>query len=130
VLGVMYELDPEVAMVLAAIDAVGWLADYLPKIFSYLDAPKTLAELQRAATRPAPAGYEIRHIVEAQKRSDNPQSNARNFPDLIDSAENRVRVPYWKHVEISSWYSTVNEDYNGLSPRDYLRGKDWVGGTI
>jgi hypothetical protein len=124
-LGALYEFDPEVAAVLAAIEATVWLADYSPKIFSYLDDPKTLAELQRAATRPAPAGYEIHHIVEAQKRSDNPESNARNFPDLIDSAENLVRVPYWKHVEISSWYSTVNEDYNGLSPRDYLRGKGW-----
>ena len=125
VLGAAYELDPRVQMLLAAIEATVWLADYLPKIFSYLDDPKTLEDLRTAATRPAPPGYEIHHIVEAQKGSDNPQSNARTFPDLIDSPANLVRIPYWKHVEISSWYSTINEDYNGLSPRDYLRGKSW-----
>lgn len=125
VLGAVYELDPEVAMVLAAIEATIWLADYISKIFSYLDGPQTVADLQSAATRPAPPGYEIHHIVEAQRGSDNPQSNARNFPDLIDSAENLVRIPYWKHVEISSWYSTKNERYGGVTPRQYLRGKSW-----
>jgi hypothetical protein len=59
VLGVMYEFDPEVAAVLAAIEAAVWLAEYSPKIFSYLDDPKTLAELQRAATRPAPPGMKF-----------------------------------------------------------------------
>jgi hypothetical protein len=125
VLGAVYESDPEVAMVLAAIEATIWLADYISKIFSYLDGPQTVADLQSAATRPAPPGYEIHHIVEAQRGSDNPQSNARNFPDLIDSAENLVRIPYWKHVEISSWYSTKNERYGGVTPRQYLRGKSW-----
>ena len=125
VLGAVYEFDPEVAAVLTAIEATIWLADYAPKIFSYLDTPKTLAELQNAATRPASRGYEVHHIVEAQKRSSDPQRNAERFGDWIDSRENLVRVPYWRHVEISSWYSTVNEDYNGLSPRDYLRGRSW-----
>jgi hypothetical protein len=125
VIGALYEFDPEVAAVLAAIEATAWLANYVPKIFSYLDGPQTVADLQSAATRPAPPGYEIHHIVEAQRGSDNPQSNARNFPDLIDSAENLVRIPYWKHVEISSWYSTKNERYGGVTPRQYLRGKSW-----
>ncbi len=90
VLDALYEFDPEVVAMLAAIEAADWLADYLPKIFSYLDAPKTLSELQNAATRPAPAGYEIHHIVEAQRRSKNEQSNAKRFPDQIDSRENLV----------------------------------------
>ena len=34
VLGAAYELDPEVALVFAAIDATIWLADYAPKKFS------------------------------------------------------------------------------------------------
>lgn len=124
-LGTTYELDPEVAAVLAMIEAAAWLADYLPKIFSYLDAPQTLADLQNAATRRAPPGYEIHHIVEAQKNSADPQSNALRFPDRTDSRANLVRVPYWKHVEISSWYSAKNERYGGLTPRQYLRGKTW-----
>ena len=43
----------------------------------------------------------------------------------LDSRENLVRIPRWKHVEISSWYSRRNDDYGGLTPRDYLRGKGW-----
>jgi hypothetical protein len=124
-LGVAFELDPEVALVSAAIEAASWLADYQPKIWSYLDAPKTLAELQSAATRSAPPGYEIHHIVEAQKGSSDPRSNALRFPGQIDALENLVRIPYWKHVEISAWYSRANRDYGGLSPREYLRGKSW-----
>jgi hypothetical protein len=116
--------DPRVRLLFAAIEATAWLADYLPKILSYLDGPKTLEELQDAVGNPR-FGYEIHHIVEVQRRSDDPQRNSKRFPDRIDSRENLVRVPYWKHVEISSWYSTMNEEYNGLSPRDYLRGKSW-----
>jgi hypothetical protein len=125
VFGALYELDPEVTAVLTAIEATIWLADYAPKIFSYLDGPQTLANLQNAATRPAPPGYEIHHIVEAQKNSADPQSNALRFPDQIESRANLVRVPYWKHVEISSWYSAKNERYGGLTPRQHLRGKTW-----
>jgi hypothetical protein len=125
VLGAAYEFDPEMAIVLAAIEATLWLADYAPKIFSYLDAPKTLAELQNAATPPASPGYEIHHIVEAQYRNSGPNSNSQRFGALLESRENLVRVPYWKHVEISAWYSRSNRDYGGLTPREYLRGKSW-----
>ena len=119
-----YALDPEVEIALAAIEGAAWLADYLPKIWSYLDAPKTLEELQNAVDDPR-FGYEIHHIVEAQPRSDKPERNSLRFSDRINSPENLVRVPYWKHVEISSWYSRPNDDYGDLSPRDFLRGKSW-----
>ena len=36
-----------------------------------------------------------------------------------------MRVPTLKHWEITGWYMTPNKDYNGLSPRAYLRGKGW-----
>jgi hypothetical protein len=29
-------------------------------------------------------------------------------------------------TEITSWYMTKNKAYGGLSPREYLRGKDWA----
>jgi hypothetical protein len=124
VLGPLFELDPRVRLILAVLETTLWLIDYLPKIYSYLDQPKTLEELQNAAANPQP-GYETHHIVEAQKRSDDPQSNAQRFPDRIDSRENLVQVPYWKHVEISSWYSRRNDAYGGISPRAYLRRKSW-----
>jgi hypothetical protein len=44
---------------------------------------------------------------------------------MIDSRENLVRIPVLKHIDISAWYSRGNEDYGYLSPRDYLRDKDW-----
>ena len=116
--------DPRVRLVFAAIETTAWLADYLPKILSYLNGPKTLEELQDAVAKPR-FGYEIHHIVEAQRRSDDPQRNSKRFPDRIDSRENLVRVPYWKHVEISSWYSRRNDQYGGVSPRIYLRTKSW-----
>ena len=31
----------------------------------------------------------------------------------------------FKHWEINRWYSTKNEDFGGMTPRDYLRGKTW-----
>jgi hypothetical protein len=70
-------------------------------------------------------GYEIHHIVEAQFTSGNPLSNARLFPEQINSPENLVRVPYWKHIEISAWYSSRNSLYGNQTPREYLRGKSW-----
>jgi hypothetical protein len=30
-----------------------------------------------------------------------------------------------KHIDISAWYQTGNDEFGGLSPRDYLRDKDW-----
>jgi hypothetical protein len=48
------------------------------------------------------------------------------FPrSIIDSRDNLVRIPTLKHWQINSWYQTLNDDYGGLSPRDYLRGKTW-----
>jgi hypothetical protein len=39
--------------------------------------------------------------------------------------DNVVSVPIYKHREISAWYQQCNPDFGGLSPRAYLRGKDW-----
>jgi hypothetical protein len=111
-LGAAYELDPRVAMVLSAIEATIWLADYLPKVWSYLDEPRTLQELQDAVR--TGLGYETHHIVEAQYKNRDPNSNSQRFGVRLESRENLVRVPYWKHVEISSWYSKPNKKYGGL----------------
>jgi len=46
------------------------------------------------------------------------------FPNRIGSSENLVRIPHWKHVLISSWYSRKNELYNNMTPRNYLRGNE------
>jgi hypothetical protein len=109
-----------VSMLVAdAIDTAAWLKDYLPVIQSYFDAPKSLDELQQNALTSRP-GYDIHHIVEQT-----PAENA-GFPRLmIDGSENSVSVPRLKHEAISNWYSTNNEEYGYLSPRQYLQDKGW-----
>jgi hypothetical protein len=44
---------------------------------------------------------------------------------MIDAPENLVRIPTFKHWEITTWYQTKNEDFGYLSPREYLRGRSW-----
>jgi hypothetical protein len=44
---------------------------------------------------------------------------------MIHGHENLVRIPRYKHWQISSWYMTKNWAFGDLSPRDYLRGRDW-----
>lgn len=88
-------------------------------IVSYFDEPKSLEELREAADHPQ-TGYDIHHIVE--------QTPARRdgFSDKqINSRDNRARIPRFRHWEINAWYGRPNKDFGGLSPRDYLRGRDW-----
>jgi hypothetical protein len=104
--------------------AAKWLYEHHPEIQAYRGPPKTLEELQQAATEPRMLGYDDHHIVgqAARKEKD------KNFPDSwIDSPENIVRISRYKHWEINSWYETPNRErpFNGLSPREHLRGKDW-----
>jgi hypothetical protein len=92
--------------------------DYL--IDAYRDEPKTLVELQRGVSTPK-RGYDIHHIVEQTSAEQD------GFPrSVIDGPDNLVRIPRLKHWDITGWYMTKNEDYNGISPRDYLRGKSWA----
>jgi hypothetical protein len=116
--------DSRVRAFLALLEATAWIIRYLPEIQSYLDGPKAFDELQDAVADPQ-AGYEIHHIVETQYRSQHPLRNSKRFIDRLETRENLVRIPRWKHVQISSWYSRLNEDYRGMSPRAYLRGKSW-----
>ena len=96
-----------------------WLAEGAPYISAYLDAPKSLAELHELAQSPA-RGYDVHHIVEqtAAERDGYPKH-------LIDRDDNLVRISTLRHWEINAWYQTRNERYDGMSPREYLRGKDW-----
>jgi hypothetical protein len=95
-----------------------WLAEKAAEIWASLDPPKSLRELQQAALTPA-AGYDIHHIVE---RSAEGEIISRAE---IELPENRVGIPRWKHWDINGWYSEKNDEFGGLSPRDYLRRRDW-----
>ena len=94
-------------------------AEFYPYARSSFDDPKSLEELQAAVFDPQP-GYEIHHIVEQTAADRDGFSRER-----IDAPENLVRVPTLKHWEINAWYMTGNNGFGGLSPREYLEGKDW-----
>src|SRR5206468_1841821 len=96
-LGAQSAPSPQVRAFLRIIETTWWLADNVPKIQSYLDAPKPLEELQRAVGEPR-AGYERHHVVEGQYASDDPLANSRRFGrDQLESPENLVQIPYFKH---------------------------------
>jgi hypothetical protein len=101
-------------------EAASWFyEEAVPKLRAYLDSPKTLDELQDAVGMPS-KGYDIHYIVEQTpaEKDGYPRS-------MIDAPENLVRVPTLSHWQINIWYSTGNEDFGGLPPREYLRGKSW-----
>jgi hypothetical protein len=53
-------------------------------------------------------------------------SRAFAFPrSKIDGPDNLVRIPRWKHHEINGWFQTASDDYEGLPPREYLKGASW-----
>jgi hypothetical protein len=96
-----------------------WLYEEYPRIKAYQDPPKSLQELQEAVSSPQ-KGYDIHHIVEQTSAEQDGFSRSQ-----IDAFENLVRIPTYKHWEITAWYQTKNREYGDMSPRDYLRGKDW-----
>lgn len=108
-----------VGAAIMAIEAGHQLYSELPSIRSYLDEPKTLAELQRNVGRKRP-GYEDHHIVERGAGGSESFSRAQ-----IDGADNVVSVPKYKHHEITGWYTKPNKSFGRQTPRNYLRGKDW-----
>jgi hypothetical protein len=102
---------------LTALDAAEWAAPY---VRAYFDDPKSLDELQQAVSTPE-TGYDIHHTVEQTSAEQD------GFPrSLIDGDYNLTRIPTLKHWEINGWFQTPNEDYGGIPPRAYLRGKDWA----
>jgi hypothetical protein len=102
------------------VEGVSWLFEAEPSIEAYLDPPKALEELQRAVSNPK-QGYDIHHIVEKTSAEDD------GFPkSMIHGPDNLVRIPRFKHWEITSWYMTKNRAYQNLPPRVYVRDKDWA----
>jgi hypothetical protein len=102
------------------IEGASWLFEYDALIEAYLDPPKTLDELRQAVST-SKKGYDLHHIVEKTSADED------GFPkSMINGPDNLVRIPRFKHWEITGWYMTKNEDYEWRRPRDYLRGKDWA----
>jgi hypothetical protein len=111
---------PAVDAFFGALDQVKQLNALTAAIKSANDPARTLEELQARVSPKSEPGYHDHHIVGQHV------GNRTRFSDRrIDSRENLVRIPVVKHLDISAWYSTRNEDYGYLSPRDYLRDKGW-----
>lgn len=108
-----------VGAVITVLEVGHWLYSEWPSIRSYQDEPNTLAELQQNAGQKRP-GYENHHIVEqgTEGREGFPRS-------MIDGVENVVSVPKYEHHQITGWFNKKNPLFDGISPRDYLRGKSW-----
>lgn len=118
--GMRLALGPLGEVLLAADIALWIYEEYGPYIAAYLDAPKTLAELQENAFDPRP-GYDVHHIVERASAYED------GFPaELVEGPENLVLIPTLKHWEINSWAMRSRASLGGLSPRQYLRGKSWA----
>ena len=91
-----------------------------PYVSAYFDPPNSLEELQEAAQSPSEAGYEDHHIVEQATANPDGSEDA-----LMDDPDNLARIPMAKHWELNSWYETPDDEFDGLTPRQYLKGKSW-----
>lgn len=101
------------------LDAAPYLEDIKAEVRASFDPPRSLQELQEAVSSPE-KGYDIHHIVERATRNPDGSEDA-----MINAPDNLVRIPRWKHWELNRWYETRSEDYGGLSPRQYLKGRGW-----
>jgi hypothetical protein len=111
---------PAVDAYFGALDQVEKIKALTDAIKSANDPAKTLEVLQEPVGSESQGGYHDHHIV-----GQHAQNRAQFGDSMIDSRENRVRIPVLKHIDISAWYSKGNDEFGGLSPRDYLRDKDW-----
>jgi len=103
----------------ALIQSIPWLREQADIITAGSDPPDTLENLQAAVSDPR-SGYQIHHIAEQ-----GPAKRDGFLSDRIDSRDNLVRIPIIVHRDITGWFGRLNPEYDGKSPRDYLRGKSW-----
>ncbi|KQT86068.1 hypothetical protein [Aurantimonas sp. Leaf443] len=112
---------PLIAGAARSIEGGLWLADYDDPVETTCDAPRTPGELRAAVlTERGRAGTEMHPIVERAS------AYADGFPkDKVENWDNLVRIPTYRHPEVSGWYMVRRERFGGLSARQYLRGKTW-----
>lgn len=90
-----------------------------PSVKSYVDPPQSPESLQRSHLR-SEAGYEDHHNVEkaAAARDGFPRS-------MIKSRTNVLRIPKFKHWEVTGEFMVVRKELGNKSYRQYLEGKSW-----
>ena len=105
----------EIADALAHAD---WIKEQLDNIIAAQDPPRSLDELTEAAQEKGRRfGYDNHHIIEQ-----GPQ-NGDLSRDVIEAPYNIVRIPRYKHWQINDYYRNEQKECDGLTPREYLKGK-------
>jgi hypothetical protein len=105
------------ALFIGALNGTEWLEYYNSSIESYRDPPRTLKELQSGVGQGRP-GYDDHHIIE--------QTAAQTWGltrSEINDKLNVVSIPRLKHYQITGWFQRGNQQFGGLSPRQYLSDK-------
>lgn len=96
-----------------------WLYDHAhDRIVAYLEPPRRLDDLYAQGVGPKP-GYDLHHIVERVSARDGFSR------EVIDSADNTVLIPTYRHWQITAWFNTSDEEYGWLTPREFLRSEPW-----
>jgi len=107
-----------VSLFIGVIGARDWARAKAHEIATSLDPPKSMEELEAAVSVPR-RGTELHHHKMEQH-----VSRQRGIPQSeINAPGNVVRIPTFKHYDITAWYRTPNESLGGLTPRQYLADK-------
>lgn len=96
-----------------------WLREYYPHMDAYMSPAKSLPQLQRDALSPA-RGYDIHHIVERTGALRDGFSRS-----TVDGPDNLVRIPKFRHWDLTSKIMRRDKALGLVSLRDHLRGRDW-----
>jgi hypothetical protein len=113
--------ERRIALAARALEAVGYLTGFFDEIETALDEPRPLDDLRRAVKAEADRdGTHVHHIVEKTSAEQD------GYPkSTINGYDNLVRIPRYRHEEISAWYQRRNPQYDWQSPRNHLRGRSW-----
>lgn len=82
-------------------------------------APRTDESIGFRELRALADAYDLLRLVEQGRQNDYLDQ------DQVQSPANVVRIPYYRHKDVQSYYQTPNPNLGGLTPRQYLRGKSY-----
>jgi hypothetical protein len=105
------------------LDLTGRVLDDRVNADLYIEAGKpaqSLDVLRNDVATPRP-GTEVHHIIERSAWDRAEFEPARDRDGWL----NTVRISTLRHRQITSWYARANEDYGNMSPRAWLRGRDY-----
>ncbi len=96
-----------------------WVYDHAhDPIIAYLEPARTLDELYVQGLGPK-AGFDLHHVVERVSARDGFSQ------EMINSPDNNILVPTYRHWQITEWFNTINTEYGNISPREFLRTEPW-----